>query len=256
MPKFVRDKIATIVPQAHFGHIRMDNYFMALVHAALLSERYKQFFTSRGKDGRYVILDNSSVELGAPMENTIYVNTAVDMMASEICLPDALYDVKTTIKTGDEMLDYVTRTYQIPPFNIMAIPQGKSKKEWVSCAESMMDRWKSYITTIGISCRYTEMFGSRIQAVNMIYDAVTDYDMYIHMLGNYLPPHQEVAPLLLKRRVRGVDSSTPCVFTQYSRRMYSGEDSPPHHKLDFITDKFDEKLLAMNIQDWRTGCGA
>ncbi len=89
------DKIATIVPLAHLDELRYDDYLMALAHAAQTRD-YMDFYKARAGEGRYVILDNSAVELGKPMDFATYLGLAMEMGASEIVLPDHFQDAKRT----------------------------------------------------------------------------------------------------------------------------------------------------------------
>lgn len=257
------NKIATILPLKHLGMIAGEKYFMALSHACDDPE-YAEFYRTRVIAGAHVILDNSAVELGQPEGFDSYLAKATAMQATEIILPDYFGDAHLTLnatgaclrqlKYRKENADYLPR--------IMAIPQGKDIPEWVWCAEQMLEHRE--ITTLGVSCRYTDMFkGNRMQAVLILIHGVfqrlgldhpaSKRQVRIHLLGAYADPRMEVAPVLHHRLVQGVDSSYPAVFASHNLTIVPGRARPPRN-IDFIKDHYNEVLLRKNIEIWRQMC--
>jgi len=250
--KNLMHKIATIVPKAHLDLIMNDEYLMALTHAAD-DPLYLEFFADRVAEGKYVILDNSTVELGEPEDFETYISKAKLMGASEIVLPDWFQDADRTlayIKPGIETaqrLGYKGR--------YMAVPQGLTHSEWIHNASEML---VYPIDTVGISCRYTGMFqGSRALAVGFVEHLLQKRgrtEVNVHLLGCWTNPLSDVAISLPSRIIAGVDSSYPSVFAKYNL-LLTPNTKRPSGGIDIVNDVYDEAILATNIATWQRLCG-
>lgn len=251
LPLSIRDKIATIVPKSLLGLTKDDRYFMALTHAADDPD-YFAFFKARADEGKYVVFDNSTVELGEPEETSRYIEKAVAIGASEILLPDWLHNAKRTLYNVELGLDSVAKLgYE---GHIMVVPQGRTQSEWLDCARTML---KYGIDTLGISCRYTEMFGgSRVLAAMALEGLIRDEsrpDVGIHLLGCWANPAIDVAPLLQMGVVIGVDSSLPCTYANHGM-IVDGISPRPVGGMDILTGYGNAVLVARNIERWKLLC--
>ncbi len=246
----IYDKIATIVPMAHLKLTAGHSRFMALVHL-LKHDEYRYFFESRAEEGAYVILDNSTVELGEPWDMEDYVMEAMSIGAQEILLPDWLNNMTYTLRDAESGLKLATDMGYTG--NIMGVPQGRTQEGWIECLEEMLGMG---ITSIGISRRYLDRFGqSRLFACYVVYHVAMqmNVDFSIHLLGAGLPPEIEVAPCLRLPRVVGVDSAMPSYFTKAGQELRF-KAARPEAQRDLENDVYDEKLLETNINWWRMLC--
>mgnify|MGYP003147917822 CR=1 FL=1 len=238
-------KIATLVPVAHLDLIKNDSYFMALAHVAENDNEYLDFFRDMAHDGRTVILDNSVVELGEPMPIAHQLTMANYIGAEELVLPDYFEDNRRTLYESLKAMTFLRD--QRYAGRTMGVPQGTSRRYWELCARKMIE---AGVDTIGVSYRYTEMFGgSRLGAVEWL----DGFDVGIHLLGCSADPAMEVAPALLRDNVRGVDSSSPSIYAHHGL-PYTGKGTRPMRTNDFLTDRYDVSLLASNIATWRHRC--
>lgn len=252
-------KVATIVPLNHLDEIKEDEYFMALSHAAD-NHQYLNWFAERSGEGKYVILDDSAVELGRPEPFEAYFSKAAYIGVSEIMLPDVFQNSEETLSLSANALK------QIEHFgldiDVMAVPHGRNMVEWVSCAIKLAKMVKSYGVdpTIGISCRYTYMWGgSRLPAVILLLGAWKSRlktKPKIHLLGCYSDPRLEVYPLIACDMLVGVDSSYPSVYAQNGYELLPENLSMPRpaRNIDFIKDTYDPVLLRKNMEVWRNAC--
>lgn len=247
-----RGKVATIVPLSHLDLIASDSYFMALSYAAEV-EAYRDFFRKQSADGKYVILDNSTVELGEPEDLISYVEKAIDMEASEILAPDWLHDPERTLRDLDRCVDVAQKLEYTG--HIMAVPQGRTVDEWLKCAKAMLTYHD--VSTLGISRRYTEMFGGSrvvpVLAIRGYVSAMDREDVKVHLLGCWDQPTVDVGNLLRAEFVRGIDGSLPSVFAKYDKRLTSTAKRPGK-QIDILTDQYEEVLLAENIRIWQHLC--
>lgn len=251
-------KIATILPLHHLDEIRDDSYFMALSHACE-NEEYLKFFRERAKDNRYVILDNSAVETGAPEDFKTYMEKATAIGVSSIMLPDVFQDARATLDSAYWALDDYALDIKLLSMDVMVIPQGRSIDEWLKNAKDLsdivLDRGMSPI--FGISCRYTSMFGgTRSLAILLLHHHRNEY-LKIHLLGCYADPRIDVRPILNFHFITGVDSSYAAVYTENILKITpeSLSGTRPSRNINFLTDTYDVELLRDNIKAWRLACG-
>ncbi len=248
--KTITDKISTIVPVAHLELTAFDQRFMALVHLLRIPD-YREFFTSRAEAGKYVILDNSTVELGEPWEMENYLDEAMAIGADEILLPDWLHSSTRTLSEAEHGLEIAERFSW--PGAIMGVPQGQSQEEWVECLEQMLGMG---ITSIGVSRRYLDKFGeSRLFACQLTYFIAQsmNIEVSIHLLGAGLPLEIEVAPCLRLPYVVGVDSAVASYFSGAEQNLRTGATRPDFQR-DLEFDSYDPELIASNIAWWRILC--
>ena len=240
--------IATIVPTLHLEDIKDDTYFMALSHLCT-NLRYLSFYQDRAAEGKYVILDNSTVELGHPVDPAEYLYNAEVMGADEVLLPDYLYDLERTIDEGVAFLKYyTTKDYRC---RIMAVPQGRNINQWLDCA-SIMVQWPE-VTRLGISRRYRGM--TRKNAAEGLRDLCERYgrpDITIHLLGCHEMPEHDVFAALQLPYVDGVDSSLPSLFSAHGLIMKPGDERPPG-SIDF-RHSYQTWIMSENLSRWRSLC--
>ncbi len=249
----VLDKIATIVPIAHLPMIAEHNRFMALVH--LLDDHlYNAFYKARVDEGKWVILDNSTVELGEPYPMEKYIPAAIRLGASEILLPDWLFDKDRTLEEADAGID-LARTVGYEG-RLMGVPQGATQEEWLDCLRQML---RMDIASIGISRRYwPEKFGmSRLMACYAVREVAYEEGygsmLGIHLLGAGLPAEMEVAPCLRLEWVIGVDSAMPSYFSKAGQFLGNNAVRPKVQR-DLREDSYPISLMQENVDKWRELC--
>ena len=255
-------KIATIVPLKHLNTIVNDEYFMALSHAAG-NDGYLNFFRERVEEGKYVILDNSAIEIGEPEAFETYLEKARLMKASEVMLPDFFQESGRTLQEAERCMKLLAKTNFC--CNIMVIPQGKTVLEWFANAKALLSIrvlnqdfrsgfWEA--TTVGISARYTKMFGGNRLDMLWLLSTILPNFQKVHFLGQYIDPRFEARLALEYPVVRVVDSSFPCVYTRHGIKI-SPEflNGPrPTREIDFLEDEYDTELLQGNMDMWWNAC--
>lgn len=246
-------KLATIVPVGNLNVIESHRYHMALTHLLSIPE-YFEFYRKQVESGSFVILDNSTVELGRPERLDTYLDKAVALGTTEVLLPDWLFE---RVRTIDAMIAGLTVAKEVNySGQFMVVPQGRDPEEWLHCLKLMLE---FPIHSIGISKRYHEMFGvSRLMAV-LAARRVIEYagrtDVKIHLLGCEQFPELDVAPCLELPYVRGVDSSLPAKFAFHQERLEPGKLRPsPQHMLDLEDAVIDNNTLVKSVAAWQQLC--
>ena len=250
------NKIATIVPMAHLKETINDQYFMALSYAVEAPE-YAKFFKARALEGAYVILDNSSVEVGDPGDFNDYLDKAIAISATEVMLPDIFRNAGATYDASRRALTLLANRTLYNP-NVMIIPQGVSVTVWMQNAKELIDLVLPYTEaigaklTVGVSARYTDLFGGT-RSVVFAYNL---RGLPVHFLGCYANPAEEIRPFIDYRRLRSVDSSFPCVYTKVSMKTTIPNLAMPRPmtRLNLTDDYYDPELLRHNIDVWKEAC--
>jgi hypothetical protein len=116
------------------------------LHSEHVSNNYTKYFKQKSDEGKWVILDNSAYEIGK-LEATHATGQGLGpdlvLQAAEIINPsiviaqDVLCDSQATIESTKHFLRYVEYKGLQGKFLIMAVPQGKTKDEWLMCFETL-----------------------------------------------------------------------------------------------------------------------
>jgi hypothetical protein len=249
-------KVATILPTAFLGLIAKDDYHMCLAHLIdnldkpiEKQNKYTKFYRQMGLiSTKYLILDNGVIEQNKATDIVELVKKAMSVSADEIILPDVIMDSERTLDAGEEALKWVRNNF---PFKIMAVPQGKTREEWLDCAEIMLG-WD--IDCIGIP-KSLSLLGSRDIRIDVLHTLGKKLrGLDIHLLGCQKSP-MEVRLMALAMRdqyipeVRGIDSALPYVFTKAGLSI--DEDDRPKIPFSFNETNIDLKLLKKNIANWQ-----
>lgn len=162
-------KICIISPASHLKQFSTyGDCDMALTHLLVeedkfkhtyeVKELYAKYFIDRVKAGRWVILDNSAYEIGK-LESTsaagqglgpeLVLKAAAIINPSIVIAQDVLCDREATLQSTKDFIAYVKKEGLLGKFQLMAVPQGKTKDEWIGSYE---DLWQlPEIDQIGLS---------------------------------------------------------------------------------------------------------
>jgi len=241
-------KISTILPIEYLRLERFNDYHLCLAHL-LNDSDYFTFFFNRAREGKFVLMDNGVVETGRPLPMEKLLNLALRCGFNEVILPDSLNNRKETLSMGAKAIEIASEGYHMVP-DLMAVPQGNTKDDWIQCVNEMLD-WP--VNGIGIS-RFTKaFFEDRVEALLAVEDLISS-SKEIHILGCPGDP-SEIARIecTFPGRVRGTDSGIAAIFTQAGRRMSDG-GGKPDIALDFHNNRLDAALLKENIEWWIGEC--
>jgi hypothetical protein len=179
---------------------------------------YRAFMQKRAKQGDFVILDNSLIELGYAMEVDQLVQAAMQCGASEIVLPDTFMNPGETISLIREAVKELKDKY-LPhgwkaqlPFRLMAVAQGTDLQSWLACLDEILTI-DNCISTIGIPKNTNNFFPDTDKGRIQLLQALSHKEYYLrfpwiqwHMLGSWDNPI-EVQFASKFRWIRGCDTS-------------------------------------------------
>jgi hypothetical protein len=185
-----------------------------------------------------VILDNSMIELGHPIEPEMLMDAAEIVKPKLIVLPDVRGDAKATVQLSLEM----AAKYKLPNSDTrwMCVIQGRTDLEMYECAQALFAALGNKIGCWGIGRTAVEDLGSRVPLVKMLTGSFPlhgFYGKYVHLLGFSSSIKDDYEAMQLWG-VLGIDSAVPLRMGQ-DKKLLSLDQVDPGPRGDFWTRHFD-----------------
>lgn len=258
-------KTLLIPPIPHLETARGRDYHLTLAHL-YGNKTYSSFYKGEAERGKYIILDNSAHEFQIGQSAQSLLNIAKNVNASEIVLPDHLFDPHDTLFRTQEALDYIDRNPPDKPLHYMIVPQGESARDFYWCLVNLVDAYYEKMSTnphafpfspvIGVSKDYEMWQGGLPELLEgyVIDFKHEDPDLQIHLLGWGRKLWD--LPIITSRfskLIRSVDSAKPYVYGQAGIRLYPEKRAPeyPTRRPDYFIEEIPDTQLsdvAHNIQ--------
>ncbi len=127
-------KIAHISGTNYLNFVKLGDIAFSLTHHILNNKDYARFY--RNCD-MYKITDNSAAELGESIDIDDVIHATRKVKANEVWAADKLYDKRATLKLTKKFIEHLSER-DLKRMKIVAIPQGKNLREWISCYKKMM----------------------------------------------------------------------------------------------------------------------
>ena len=192
-------------------------------------------------DDRYVIIDNGAHE-ECSISNEELIDRARRVRADEIVAPDVPYDSEVTWHKTNEFIDNLINTCtdkELDRIKVQAVPQGKTKGEWLHCYRQMQKL--SYIDVIGLSrLSIPKCFPgynlkeSRKQCIKRIAGVGKKP---FHLLGLTDPSEVAVYNTLSDTAgIRSVDTGVPYVYGLKRRKFGIGGTKPSNDSVRISMD--------------------
>lgn len=221
----------------------LGDYLLLLAHDVVKHPEAYEELAFNVTDEATIIMDNGTVENGAPVPIEDLMNAANIVNANIVVGPDVIGDLKGTKELILEQGD----TIYTSGFDMMLIPQGKTLEEICDCIEWLHGRYHdSKDMWWGIPRWITNEICSRTAIITYINNYFrAEGRTNIHLLG--MSQHLDDDVLSAKTlSVRGIDSANPLVAgwlgnslthdTHYDRGAYWDECTE-------VTD-----LMASNVE--------
>lgn len=274
-------KIANILPQGSVELNKGNDYHMCLAHMISFDDnimpanKYTEFYCKEVEDAimngdkeKYVIMDNSIIELGEALDVDELIFKANRVGVDEVVCPDSFQNKEKTLELAAMYLPLMNE--ECRGMNIMVVPQGKDIEEWVECASEMILDDKYEFNTIGVPkvlCKDLPNHG-RYKALELLKTNLGDdwpTDLQIHLLGCWDSPLEvlliekqlRVEDLIgIGKQIRGIDTALAYVYTANGIKIT--EDCRPHgYKIDFengAIDSQDLNLYEENKREFESCC--
>jgi hypothetical protein len=204
-------KLAFIPPISCLNSLQKTDYQLALANVAGQEDYFKAYRTAADR-GDYVILDNGAAE-GEQVSDGMLLTTASMLHATEIVIPDTLYEDDDTIAKALAFQDTVADEYAgDDPFKYMFVAQGRNIADFMRCITWAIQ--KEWIDTIALPKHMLMTLGhsARINWAEWIRDRC---DKPIHCLGFNKVWPMECRYLADQGIVRGIDTAMPYVASWY-----------------------------------------
>lgn len=190
-------KAALIPPVAHLVDFCYESRFHLVLSHMLTNPDYRAFYRDQRLRGSFLILDNGAHENTSGESMMPLLTQAKSIRASEIVLPDTLFDCDATIKGAEQALSFLLGPGQsiwmdaYPRF--MLVPQGKTRQEWERCFEGLITAYQMaavarpdlfpHSVTIGVSKDYDQWGGGHeglLEYLSVFHEWMT---FEVHLLG-------------------------------------------------------------------------
>lgn len=187
---------------------QLGDYHLLLAHdIANNPEVYGEIFSRTHFNSMQIILDNSVIELGGAVNIDTIVTAARVVKPTTTVLPDVLLDKQATITNCRQALVDWTAAFDhayLDP-NFMIVPQGRTLKEWIECAEHFADDPQINFWGIPRNIEKTAI-RSRRDLVDIVH--AINPSRSIHLLGF---SDNVIDDILTARHhlVSGIDSAVP-----------------------------------------------
>lgn len=177
----------------------------------------------------FVILDNSVVELGKPVELDMIVEAAKVVKPDCIVLPDAYLDSDATIANCRKAIEPWSEAFESgqQPFDdcevpFMFLPQGKTKDDFLRCALEFATHRR--IRWWGIPRNIVEYHGSRQWAIDVLHAIAPWRKIHLFGFSDNLVDDMICAQ---DPRVFSIDSAVPVRCNHYGLKFTLRTKMPP-----------------------------
>lgn len=253
-----------IVPRGYLNETQGQKYHMSLYQEIIKKDEYLDFYKQiRNISDSFIIMDNGAAEGCNPTPEEL-LDAYRLLEPHEIVLPDVVSNRQETQKQSLRALNLFTSMGLHRQYQIMAVPQGTTFTQWLSCATTFIRQPE--ITTIGVSKFVSKLLKDNfnpgtnvrkkcVEHLLAIMKAYGREDMQIHLLGCYydvgeLTEIEKAFP----GRVRSTDSAIAYVFARNGKTVGTGE-RPDQNEIDFHSSKaVSLDLLQTNLAAYQKAC--
>ncbi len=251
-------RFAPIVPIAHLDTASVSDYHMALAHLVLKYPQYSAYYFSRRIAGDYVLLDNSLIELGRPVQPDELVDAARIIQASEVVLPDTAVSFEANMAAFQNAIRHKgIQQLRMEGCKFMFVPHGEDLDE-LRAGVQVASR-SGFIDTIGLGKPLIQLVpeaqiygrGALVQALGIT--------MPVHLLS-FHTPYELFVNSRVAHVLRGCDSSLPTIAA-YHYVTFGGEHGmlhrPKHWHYDhnWVFSDAQLDILRSNIAFIMAGLG-
>lgn len=147
-------KVCHIVPTSYIEVCNRNSFMHLLIAQEVLNnEKYREAYLDRSLKGDFLIMDNGAFEYGDAASLGDIIKATELVQARELVLPDCYLDGGVTtvrvINALKALMKYKLLEKFKEPIYLMAVPQGKTEKEYMKCFSEILSI--DEIATIGFS---------------------------------------------------------------------------------------------------------
>ncbi len=200
----------------------LGDYILLLAHDVLANREDYTDFISSIDPHPFIIMDNSTVELGVPMVGQELLDAAHTVDAQCIVMPDVLHEKSRTLQmVAANMRELIELSGGEITQQIMLVPQGRTQNDIMHCIDIMWDLYHSLNPVWGVPRWMSNDFGSRAPVVDYLNFIAGGRIDHIHLLGMSINFEDDIR-CTFKDNVKGIDSANPLVLGQLGRSLLDG----------------------------------
>lgn len=184
----------------------LGSYHLLLAHdVAARPEIYQSIFDEkfRADPDHYIILDNSVIELGKPVDDNLILEAYNAIRPDVVVLPDMIKNMYDTINMSTQT---AVRWFNKGMYGFMAVPQGKNFVELTTCFHKLVDL--EGVKSIGIGRFVTGLLSTRRTLIDYVVDKLP-YGTNIHLLGFSDNRLDDLRCAVSHPEIMGIDSTEP-----------------------------------------------
>ncbi len=210
----------------------LNNYMLLLAHDVV--EKPAEYAKLMHNFEGTVILDNSLIELGKPVDVDTMLAAAAIVKPTFAVLPDKLDDREETVRMSIEALN--TWFKRLPPnTGAMITAQGKSDEEAVWCIDDIVGRGSKQNCRIdklmvGVPRQVTNIRGTRSRLVQLLVQS--KYQVHLLGMSNNFADDIMCAHLY---GVSGIDSASP-LRAGWEQKRYDGTTDWMRNRDDYFRE--------------------
>lgn len=250
-------RFGAIVPNKELQLVKNRKYHLALAGEIIHDPEARRFFREESLSGSFVTLDNGAYEGDSLGINELYT-LAEDIWASELCLPDKLYDMRSTIEMTRNALKLLSGTNPYrPDFRFAIIPQADTVYWWGACLDELVELVFKYLSwkinlTIAIPKHTGSWEGGRANLYDrFIKTYVLQNQCHVNLLG-VSEDIETLTSLALRYPFRSVDSAKPAIYALCDTRLSHGyipHPKCPHRPGEFFQMVFSDTVRSDTLQN-------
>lgn len=185
----------------------LGDYHLLLAHKVLKQPlEWSAFFRKQNKFlgvKPFIIMDNSLIELGYPLEAQQLADAATAVNADVVVLPDVLQDRHQTVDLSVSAMEQLQGKIS-DKVALMGVVQGNSREEYIDCAFDLITY--AHVEFLAIPRITVEVLGSRIYIST---DIVETFQKPVHLLGFSDNIADDICSVICTPQCLGIDSSIP-----------------------------------------------
>ena len=223
----------------------LGNYLLLLAHDVLEhpQEYMDLLFEVREdhNDDVFIILDNGTVERGAPVELHEILDAASIVEPSCVVSPDVIGDALATRKLVMQQGSVIAQDYPL-----MLIPQGKTKDEIETCIDWMANSFTpNQAPYWGVPRWFANTFGSRQYCVRYMGHFHSERKMHLLGMSKYMRDDWMCckAPYVM-----GIDSANPLVLGYNGIEMHDMMEYTHLDRDDYWEQPKLTELMTQNVE--------
>ena len=222
-------KFAPIVPIAHLELASVSDYHMALAHLVLAIPKYAKYYRERRQAGDFVLLDNSVIELGRPVNPSSLVDAARLISPSEIVLPDTAVSLDTNASAFQNAIRHEgLQKLRMEGMRFMFVPHGRDIEELHSGIHTAV--CSGFVDSIGLGKPLIQLTPSAQVGGRGVLVKKLSINLPVHLLSFHTPYE-----LFIDSSMRGCDSALPTIAA-YNYVKFGGEHGMLHRQQEWHYD--------------------